>query len=95
MPFPLTYILLALIAINLVTFATFGADKWLARIGAWRIQEATLLGLAFIGGTPGAYAARSLFRHKTRKQPFSDELFTIAALQTVGIGGWIGWHFTA
>lgn len=93
MPFPLTYIFLALVAVNLVAFAMFQIDKSLARSGGWRIRESTLLWLALLGGTPGAYAARSLFRHKTRKQPFSNYLFTIAALQVVGIGGWIGWHF--
>lgn len=93
MPFPLTYLLLALIAVNLLTFAMFQIDKSLARSGGWRIRESTLLWLAFLGGTPGAYAARSLFRHKTRKQPFSNYLFAIATLQTVGLGGWIGWQF--
>jgi len=92
-PFPLTYIPLALIAVNLATFALFGLDKGLARRDAQRIRESTLLWLALIGGTPGAYAARSLFRHKTRKQPFSAYLFAIATLQTVGAGGWIGWHW--
>lgn len=94
MPFPLTYIPVALIAVNLATFVMFHIDKSLARSGGWRIRESTLLWLAFLGGTPGAYAARSLFRHKTRKQPFSNHLYAIATLQTVGIGGWIGWQWT-
>ena len=34
-----------------------------------------------IGGSPGAFAARHLFRHKTRKEPFSTRLMVIAALQ--------------
>lgn len=93
MSLPLAEIVLALAAINLATFALFGLDKALARRDAQRIRESTLLWLAFLGGTPGAYAARRLFRHKTRKQPFSNHLFAIATLQTVGIGGWIGWHW--
>ena len=92
MHFSLTYLFLALIAVNLTAFAMFHIDKSLARSGGWRIRESTLLWLALLGGTPGAYAARSLFRHKTRKQPFSNYLFAIAVLQTVGIGGWIGWQ---
>lgn len=74
----------ALIAVNFLAFAAFGIDKARAERGAWRISEGTLLRLAFFGGTPGAYAGRALFRHKTRKQPFSDTLFAIAALQIVG-----------
>lgn len=81
-----------LIAINFVALAAFGVDKMLAEAGARRISEATLLQLAFIGGTPGAYAGRQLFRHKTRKQPFSGNLHTVAMIQIValaGLGTWI------
>ena len=51
-----------------------------------RTPESTLLWLAALGGTPGAFAARHVFRHKTRKQPFSTVLMVIAALQVAGIG---------
>ena len=81
-----------LIASNFVAFAAFGVDKMLAEAGARRISEATLLQLALIGGTPGAYAGRQLFRHKNRKQPFSSNLHTIAMIQIValaGLGTWI------
>jgi uncharacterized membrane protein YsdA (DUF1294 family) len=71
----------AVIIINFLAFAAFGIDKALAEQSGRRIAEATLLNLAFFGGTPGAYAGRALFRHKTRKQPFSNELHGIAALQ--------------
>ena len=81
----------ALIAINFITFAMFGIDKAKAQSGAWRIAESTLLTLAFLGGTLGAYAGRALFRHKTRKQPFGSQLFAIAVLQVLGLGGLIGW----
>lgn len=68
----------------------------LAAAQAWRISEAKPLSLAFIGGSPGAYAGRRLFRHKTRKQPFSKKLHMIAALQLFGLTflsvskGWLG-----
>ena len=74
-------IITALAGINFLAFAAFGIDKALAESGSRRISEASLLQLAFFGGTPGAYAGRALFRHKTRKQPFSNELHMIAALQ--------------
>jgi len=73
----------------------FGIDKARAERGAWRISEGTLLWLAFWGGTPGAYAGRALFRHKTRKQPFSSYLHRIAVLQVVVLGGLIGWWVLA
>lgn len=80
----------ALIALNFIAFAAFGIDKALAEGGRRRIRESTLLKLAFFGGTPGAYAGRVLFRHKTRKQPFSSSLHAIALLQSAALAG-LGW----
>jgi uncharacterized membrane protein YsdA (DUF1294 family) len=80
-----------LIAINLIAFALFGIDKARAERGRWRISEGTLLGWALIGGTPGAYAGRALFRHKTRKPGFSRALHAIAGLQ--GLAALAGWWF--
>ncbi len=80
----------ALIAVNFAAFAAFGIDKSHAENGRWRIRESTLLMLAFIGGTIGAYAGRSLFRHKTRKQPFNRDLAMIVVLQVLALG-WFGW----
>ena len=82
-----TSIAAALIAINFIAFAAFGLDKAKARRGQYRIAESTLLLFAFLGGTLGAYAGRSLFRHKTRKQPFNSYLFQIAVLQLLALGG--------
>lgn len=79
-------------AINFLAFALFGIDKWKARTGRWRTSEATLLWLALIGGTPGAYLGRRVFRHKTRKQPFVSNLHAIAWLQVLSAAGWIGWQ---
>ena len=83
----------ALIALNFIAFAAFGLDKAKAESGARRIAESTLLKLALFGGTIGAYAGRALFRHKTRKQPFSDNLFQVVLFQLVGAGALAGWHF--
>ena len=74
-------ILLFLLAINLLTFAVFGWDKRRSVAGLTRISETHLLWLAAIGGSLGALVARRVFRHKTRKQPFSNQLVLIAALQ--------------
>ena len=81
----------ALIALNFLAFAAFGIDKWQAETGRWRTSEATLLLLALLGGTPGAYAGRRLFRHKTRKQPFVSQLHATALFQLVAGGAALGW----
>lgn len=80
--------MLALVSINAWTFFRFGDDKNRAMTGQRRIPEANLLGLALIGGSPGALLGRHVFRHKTRKQPFSTQLFVIVVVQ---IGAAIGY----
>lgn len=59
-----------LIAVSLIAFITYAADKSKAKRGAWRIPEATLLGLSFIGGALGGYIAMQTVRHKTKKWYF-------------------------
>lgn len=70
-----------IVAINLIAFAAFGIDKQRARNGERRISERDLLGLAALGGTIGAWLGRRVFRHKTRKEDFTRNLFLIAAAQ--------------
>lgn len=74
------FILYAIFLINAWAFMMFGWDKICAENGRWRVAESTLLGIAFVGGLLGAYLGRMVFRHKTRKQEFSDHLFMIAVL---------------
>ena len=78
---------LAFLAVNLWTILRFWQDKQRAIAGERRIPEGDLLGLAMIGGSPGALLARRWFRHKTRKEPFSTQLLVIVVLQ---IGAVIG-----
>ena len=79
--------LLLLVIVNLWTMLTFWRDKQRAVAGERRIPESDLLVLALAGGSPGALLARRLFRHKTRKQPFSTQLFVIVAIQAgAGLG---------
>jgi uncharacterized membrane protein YsdA (DUF1294 family) len=72
-----------LAVINFIAFAAFGLDKARAEGSARRVPESDLLFLAAIGGSPGAYAGRHLFRHKTRKQPFSTRLRDVVVFQVV------------
>ena len=84
-------IIAAFALINLWTFMLFGLDKIRAEEGGWRVSEGTLLIWAFLGGSIGAYAGRAIFRHKTRKQPFSSHLHQTAFVHLIAaalIGGW-------
>ena len=44
-----------ILCVNVLTFIIYGVDKWKASHAQWRIPEATLLGLAVIGGSFGAW----------------------------------------
>lgn len=44
-----------LFALNAVTFIVYGIDKYKAKKAMWRISEATLLMLAVLGGSIGAW----------------------------------------
>lgn len=72
-----------LIAINLITFVYYGYDKRQARRGASRIPEIVLFALALLGGSPGAFLAMSVFRHKTNKGPFRLLFWCIVVVQAL------------
>ncbi len=59
-----------LLAVNLLTFATYGIDKYKARHARWRVREVSLLLLAALGGSIGALLGMHLFRHKTQHKKF-------------------------
>ena len=70
-----------LLAINAVAFFAYGIDKLKARKGWWRIPEATLLLLAAIGGSVGAWLGMKAWHHKTMHRKFQYGLPVIFLLQ--------------
>lgn len=75
---PLLYYL---IAINAITFITYGIDKWKARKNKWRIPESILLLLAVFGGSIGAFLGMRVWRHKTMHKKFKYGIPSILVLQ--------------
>lgn len=69
------------ILINFVTFIVYGIDKRRAIKHKWRISEFTLILLAVIGGSVGAYSAMKIFRHKTKHIKFYLGIPSIILLQ--------------
>ena len=59
-----------LTAINAITFLVYGVDKLRAKKGKWRIPETTLLLLAIIGGSIGAWFGMKVWHHKTMHKKF-------------------------
>ena len=70
-----------LIVINVVTFLVYGIDKWKAQQSKWRISEATLLLLAIIGGSVGAWLGMKTWHHKTMHKKFKYGLPLILLAQ--------------
>ena len=64
------YSLYYLFAVNSLTFLLYGIDKYKAKKGRWRISEATLLTMAAIGGSIGAWAGMRTWHHKTMHKKF-------------------------
>ena len=70
-----------LLAINIATFLLYGIDKYKAKKGKWRISEATLLTMAAIGGSLGAWAGMRLWHHKTMHKKFKYGIPLIIIMQ--------------
>lgn len=56
--------------INVITFIVYGIDKLKAKKSRWRISEATLLLLAVLGGSIGAWFGIKVWHHKTLHKKF-------------------------
>lgn len=63
-------IIIYIVLVNIVAFLMYGVDKWNAKRNQWRIPEKTLLGIAAVGGSIGAYVGMQFFHHKTKKSKF-------------------------
>ena len=70
-----------LLAVNIATFFLYGIDKYKAKKNKWRISEATLLTMAAIGGSIGAWAGMRLWHHKTMHKKFKYGIPVIIILQ--------------
>lgn len=68
--FTIKNIAIYLICINLIGFLAMFIDKKKAENGSWRIQERTLITIAFIGGSIGGLIGMYTFKHKTQKPRF-------------------------
>ncbi|MHC1576874.1 MAG: DUF1294 domain-containing protein [Methanosarcinaceae archaeon] len=75
------YVIMYLLAVNLISFYLMGLDKDRARKGKYRISERTLFFWAMIGGSVGSIVGMQLFRHKTRHLNFRLGMPAILVLE--------------
>ena len=59
-----------LMIVNVLSFIVYGMDKHKAKKGKWRISETSLLLLALMGGSVGAWAGIRVWHHKTLHKKF-------------------------
>ena len=77
--------------INVATFALYAYDKAVSGRGAARVPESVLHLVALAGGTPAAFIAQRVLRHKTLKRPFRARFVWIMLVQVVALGAWV-WY---
>ncbi|MBQ7795316.1 MAG: DUF1294 domain-containing protein [Lachnospiraceae bacterium] len=63
-------LIIYMVLINIIAFAMYGIDKRKAIKDQWRIPEKTLLLVALIGGSIGAFSGMQVFHHKTKHWKF-------------------------
>ena len=68
--YPVGYILLYIVLINIVTFLAYGIDKLKAKRNRWRVPESALFLLAVVGGSIGAWTGIKVWHNKTLHKRF-------------------------
>lgn len=74
-------IFLYLLLINAAAFVAYGVDKLKARRSWWRIPESTLLLMAALGGSLGAWMGMKVWHHKTMHKKFRYGVPLLVMLQ--------------
>jgi uncharacterized membrane protein YsdA (DUF1294 family)/cold shock CspA family protein len=80
------------VALSILAFAMYVADKRAAQRGRWRTPENTLLLVGLIGGWPGAIVAQQVLRHKTKKLSFRTR-FWVSVVLNVIVFVTLAWYF--
>ena len=56
--------------LSIIGFIMMGIDKTKSKKGDWRVREATLMTIAFLGGAMGVLFGMLIFKHKINKSKF-------------------------
>ena len=76
-------LILYLLIMNAAGAVSMLTDKRKAKKKLWRIPEATLLGIAALGGSVGSLIGMYAFRHKTRHLKFTLGIPAILIAQLI------------
>lgn len=80
-------ILIVIALWNVIVFAVYGADKYKAIHGSWRISELALILMSFLLGGIGGFCGMRIWHHKTRHWKFRILVPLSLAVSIAGIAG--------
>ena len=80
------YLVVYLLAVNLLLFGLMGVDKYKAKHDRWRVRESTLFVCAVIGGSVGGILGMRMFHHKTLHTAFRLGFPAVLAVQLLLAG---------
>ena len=86
-------LLIYLLVLNVVAFAMYGIDKRKAVKDQWRIPEKTLLLVALIGGSLGAFVGMQVFHHKTKHWYFKVFFPVLLVIQVALLVAGLYWLY--
>lgn len=76
-----------IVCINITTFVAYGVDKKAAIKHQWRVPEADLHTLEFLGGWVGAFVGQNFFHHKTAKKSFQRIYWLMIVMEILLVWG--------
>lgn len=79
------WLLVAYLALGVVSIIVYWFDKRAAESGRWRVSERSLHIVDLIGGIAGGLVAQQLLRHKTSKRSFATVTLLIALLHVAAL----------
>ena len=80
------YLVVYLLAVNLLLFGLMGVDKYKAKHDRWRVRESTLFVCAVLGGSVGGILGMRMFHHKTLHTAFRLGFPAVLAVQLLLAG---------
>ncbi len=75
---------------SLFTYSLYAKDKARAKQKKWRISEQTLHLCELAGGWLGGFIAQRMLRHKSKKESYQAEFWTIVVVHYIA---WLYWLF--
>lgn len=75
------FLVIYIVAINIIGYVVMGRDKRKAKNHEWRVKERTIFMIGFLGGCIGILLGMKYFRHKTKHKKFIYGIPLILSIQ--------------